>query len=142
VKHSGHSHPLHPPGSDSQRLETAGAELVGLANPNGIQLTLPRESEPIPALLERLAPQLDLVLTEGWKDGPFPKIEVWRRGGGPLLSSARNDVLAIVTDEESGLPALPTFATRDVSGLADFLVRWMASQAPASSAVPSNSPKG
>jgi molybdopterin-guanine dinucleotide biosynthesis protein MobB len=143
VKHSSHLHPLHRPGSDSQRLEAAGAEVVGLANPNGLQLTISRDPGQLPALFERVAPQVDLVLIEGWKDGPFPKIEVWRSDSGPPLSSTRTDVVAIVTDEASAVP-LPTFQTRDVAALADFLLHWMAGRtaADAQATVPSDSPKG
>ncbi len=40
---------------------------------------------------------------EGWKDGPLPKLEVWREGLGPLLAATRPDVRAVVTDA----PRLP-----------------------------------
>jgi FdhD protein len=116
--------------------------VVGLANPNGLQLTISRDPGPLPALFERVAPEVDLVLIEGWKDGPFPKIEVWRSDSGPPLSSTRTDVVAIVTDEASAVPALPTFQTGDVAALADFLVHWMGSRADARATVPSDSPKG
>src|SRR5262245_41199522 len=101
VKHSSHEHGLHKPGSDSERLENAGAAPVGLVTPAGVQLTLPRETaSALPAMLQTLAPEADLVLVEGWKDGPFPKIEVWQKELGPLLASGRSDVLAVVTDEQ------------------------------------------
>ena len=41
VKHSGHSHPLHPAGSDTARLQQAGAAAVAWVTPAGLQLTLP-----------------------------------------------------------------------------------------------------
>ena len=126
VKHSSHSHRLHKPGSDTERLEIAGAAPVALAAPEGIQLTFPQETaRALPSMLETLAPEADLVLVEGWKDGPFPKIEVWRKELGPLLATGRSDVLAVVTDEP--LPShFRRFSAAAVPDLADFLTHWIA----------------
>ncbi|MFY0569770.1 molybdopterin-guanine dinucleotide biosynthesis protein B [Archangium lansingense] len=46
-----------------------------------------------PSQLERFADTVDLVLVEGWKQGPLPKLEVWREELGPLLARTRQDVL-------------------------------------------------
>ncbi len=126
VKHSSHEHALHEPGSDTERLEAAGAAPVCLATAAGIQLTFPQEpARALPAMMESLAPEADLVLVEGWKDGPFPKIEVWRKELGPLLATGRSDVLAVVTDEQ--LPAqFRRFSAANIPGLADFLTQWVA----------------
>ncbi len=126
VKHSSHGHVFHKSGSDTERMESAGAAPIGLATPQGIQLTFPQDPAPaLPAMLESVAPEAELVLVEGWKDGPFPKIEVWRAELGPLLATGRSDVLAIVTDEQ--VPQhFRKFAANDVSGLCDFLARWVA----------------
>ncbi|MFP2903102.1 molybdopterin-guanine dinucleotide biosynthesis protein B, partial [Corallococcus sp. 4LFB] len=80
VKHSSDAHPLHRPGSDTARLDAAGAVLTGFATPDGTQRTTHEALSP--ALLARDAERVDLVLVEGWKDGPLPKLEVWREGGG------------------------------------------------------------
>lgn len=125
VKHSSDAHPLHKAGSDSERLEAAGAAPVVFATPGGVQLTFPGDPALLlPAILERFSSALDLILVEGWKDGPFAKIEVWRKELGPSLAVGRTDTLAIVTEDDA--PAsLCTFTTRDVDQLADFLVRWV-----------------
>ncbi len=125
VKHSSDVHGLHKRGSDSERLEAAGAAPVMFAMPEGVQLTFPGDPALLlPAILERFSSELDLILVEGWKEGPFPKIEVWRRELGPTLSSGRTDILAIVTEDDA--PAwLCTFHPDDVEGLADFLIRWV-----------------
>ncbi len=126
VKHSRHGHALHKPGSDTERLEGAGAAPVGLVTPDGVQLIFPHETaSALPAMLQTLATDADLVLVEGWKDGPFPKIEVWRKELGPLLASGRSDVLAVVSDEQ--LPGhLRRFERAAVRELADFLAHWLA----------------
>ncbi|NPC53517.1 molybdopterin-guanine dinucleotide biosynthesis protein B, partial [Corallococcus sp. AB032C] len=125
VKHSSDAHPLHRPGSDTARLDAAGAALTGFATPDGTQLTT---RQPLsPSLLARDADRVDLVLVEGWKDGPLPKLEVWREGLEAPLAASRPDVLALVTDA----PALPpAVASRPrvpatAHAVADFLTRWL-----------------
>lgn len=122
LKHSSHPHPLHPSGSDTGLLEQAGAAATTLATPAGLQLTLPgNPAMLLPPLLEALGARFDLVLVEGWKDGPFPKIEVWREGLGPCLALERSEVVALVTDSVPPSP-LPRFGPGDSRGLVRFLL--------------------
>jgi molybdopterin-guanine dinucleotide biosynthesis protein MobB len=124
VKHSADAHPLHKPGSDSERLETAGAGPVVFATPRGVQLTCAGDPAALlRVVLEPFSSALDLILVEGWKDGPLPKIEVWRKEVGRSLSEGRTDILAIVTDDDAP-GSLRTFTSREVEKLADFVTRW------------------
>lgn len=126
VKHSSHQHPLHRAGSDTARFEQSGAALVAFATPAGVQLSVRQEPEKaLPSLLERFGDMVDLVLVEGWKDGPLPKLEVWREGHGPLLASTRSEVLAVVTDAprlpEDAPSRLHRFGTAELPGIAVFI---------------------
>ncbi|GHH01219.1 formate dehydrogenase accessory sulfurtransferase FdhD [Comamonas sp. JC664] len=127
VKHSSDAHPLHRPGSDTDRYQRAGALLAGFASPAGVQLTTgSAPADALPRLFERHAGDVDLFLVEGWKDGPLPKLEVWRSGLGPLLASSRPEVLAVLTTEPE-LPAdlpqgLRTLSPEDVPGVADLIL--------------------
>ncbi|RKH21334.1 formate dehydrogenase accessory sulfurtransferase FdhD [Corallococcus sp. CA041A] len=141
VKHSSDAHPLHRPGSDTARLDAAGAALTGFATPDGTQLTT---RQPLsPSLLARDAGRVDLVLVEGWKDGPLPKLEVWREGLESPLAASRPDVLALVTDA----PTLPsTVASRPrvpatATAVADLLTAWLRDQS-ATSKVSRPEPRG
>jgi molybdopterin-guanine dinucleotide biosynthesis adapter protein len=134
VKHSSDRHPLHRAGSDTARFEHSGAALVGFATPAGVQLTVREEPEQaLLPLLARFASAVDLVLVEGWKDGPLPKLEVWREGQGPLLAATRSDVLAVVSDAprlpEEAPQALRRFGTAELPGLAVFITRLAREQA-------------
>jgi molybdopterin-guanine dinucleotide biosynthesis protein B len=134
VKHSSDRHPLHRMGSDTERFEQSGAALVAFATPSGVQLSVQEDPEQaLLPLLARFADTVDLVLVEGWKDGPLPKLEVWREGHGPLLASARSDVLAVVTDAArlpKGSPeGLQRFGTAELPGLAVFIHRLAREQA-------------
>jgi molybdopterin-guanine dinucleotide biosynthesis protein MobB len=133
VKHSADAHPLHKPGSDSERLETAGAGPVVFATPRGVQLTCSGDPAALlPVILEPFSSALDLILVEGWKDGPLPKIEVWRKEVGPSLSEGRTDILAMVTDDDAP-GSFRTFRPREVEKLADFVARWVRDPAVAGS---------
>ena len=78
-------------------------------------------------LLERFADAVDLVLVEGWKDGPLPKVEVFREGHGPLLASTHPEVLAVVTDApklpEAAPEGLQRFRMEEVREIAMFIMR-------------------
>ncbi|ADO68107.1 molybdopterin-guanine dinucleotide biosynthesis protein B [Stigmatella aurantiaca] len=128
VKHSSDPHPLHREHSDTARFERAEAAFVAFATPAGVQLTVREEpSRALLPLLARFGDTVDLVLVEGWKNGPLPKLEVWREGQGPLLAASRPDVVAIVTDARE-LPAEAPpeprrFGLEEVQGLAMFIAR-------------------
>jgi molybdopterin-guanine dinucleotide biosynthesis protein B len=134
VKHSSDEHPLHRAGSDTARYESGGAALVGFATPAGVQLTVKEEPDKaLLPLLERFADAVDLVLVEGWKDGPLPKVEVWREGHGPLLAATRPDVYALVTDAlrlpKETPEGLRRFGTAELPGLAEFITHLAREQA-------------
>ncbi|XXF78058.1 molybdopterin-guanine dinucleotide biosynthesis protein B [Myxococcaceae bacterium GXIMD 01537] len=131
VKHTSDAHPLHKPGSDSAQYSRAGAALVAYATPSGVQLTLPEPpADALVGLLARFADRVDVVLVEGWKDGPLPKVEVWREDHGPLLAPSHPETLAVVTDAaDVELPAgVRRFGTSELPGLAVFVARFAEEQ--------------
>ncbi|HET9451907.1 MAG TPA: molybdopterin-guanine dinucleotide biosynthesis protein B [Aggregicoccus sp.] len=134
LKHSSHAHPLHPEGSDTQRLQAAGALATGLATPQGLQLTLPGDAGSLlPQLLARAGGLLDLVLVEGWKAGPYPKLEVWREGRAPPLACGREDIGLLV---HAGVPpadipaGLPTLALTELQKIAAWVLEAAAGSPP------------
>lgn len=125
VKHSHHAFDPEAPGADTFRHRAAGAAETLLATPGRFVLTHEnRGTEPdLPALLARLAP-VDLVLVEGFKRGPQPRIEVWRTATGqPLIQPGDPLVRAIATD--SPLPqrvSVPVLDLNDANAVADFIL--------------------
>ncbi len=100
VKHAHHGFDLDRPGKDSWRHRQAGASEVLVAG--GARWALLHEvtgPEPeLAELLARLAP-VDLVLVEGFKAHPHPKIEVFRPSLGRLpLWPERADIVAVASD--------------------------------------------
>ncbi len=112
------------PGKDSWRHRQAGAVAVALVSPD--TLFVVRESPPglsLEALVHRSLFGVDLVLTEGFKSGPMPKIEVNRRAQqAPLLCGPADRLVAVVADWDTGA-SVPHFGLEDVAPLADFIER-------------------
>jgi molybdopterin-guanine dinucleotide biosynthesis protein MobB len=80
IKHTTRDVPDDTPGKDSQRHAAAGAAVGALVTP--LRTTARRfgEEEPLEEVLRREFADCDLVLIEGYKSLPIPKIEVLRRG--------------------------------------------------------------
>ncbi len=96
LKHSSHAHADVPKtGSDTERYLTAGAAHAELLSATQTQETSPLDR--VRAL--RTSGNYDLILVEGWKDGPLPKVEVWREtvDETPLFRTHAN-VRALLTD--------------------------------------------
>ena len=66
--------------------------------------------------------RVDLVLVEGFKRGPHPKLEVHRRAlGKPLLCPDDPTIVALAADAPVPGLVLPQFALDDVAGIAGFV---------------------
>jgi molybdopterin-guanine dinucleotide biosynthesis protein B len=63
---------------------------------------------------------VDLVITEGYKRGDRPKIEVTRRERGTELLCESEELIGIMTDYPVDLP-VPQFALDDAMGVVDLL---------------------
>lgn len=100
LKHAHHGFDLDQPGKDSFRHREAGAHEVLVASARRWAL-LHENADAMPdfaALLARLSP-VDLVLVEGFKQAPYPKIEVFRPSlGKPTLWPETPDIRAVASD--------------------------------------------
>ena len=129
VKHAHHRAEFDQPGKDSYRLRHAGCSEVLVTS--GARWALMHELRgepelPLARALQRLS-ACDLVLIEGYKAYPLPKLEIWRAEvGKPLLHPRDPRVLAIATDSPDALPAgtvdrLPVFSLSDADAIATFV---------------------
>lgn len=124
VKHAHHDTEVDHPGRDSFRHRQAGAGQVIVASPArwALMTELRGAAEPpLEQLLARLDP-CDLVLVEGYKTGPHPKVEAHRAAAGrPLLAPENPTIRALATDTALDHP-LPQFDLNDVPAIADFIL--------------------
>lgn len=127
IKHAHHGFDIDRPGKDSYRHREAGATEVLLSCNDRWALMHERRDEgeiSLDELISRLAP-CDLVLIEGFKQEPVPKLEVYRpENGKPPLFPERSDIVALATDDgiETTLPKLPL---NDVGAMADFVMNYL-----------------
>ena len=116
VKHTRHPHPFDRRGKDTEVLRRAGAIAAAIQGPSGMAWFGPPAGG-LEALVARM-PAVPLVLAEGFRDAPVPRIEVHRRTVSREFLCARDPrVLAVVTDEPPPRE-VPAFAPDDVEPLA------------------------
>ncbi len=123
IKHCGHPHELDRPGTDSFLHRHAGAGVVAAITP-GISAVFTTEDMAVDAYaaLRPAFAQYDLVLIEGDKDGPGPKVEVWRAAmGSPPAANERDDILGIITDDPLDT-SLPVWPRADIAALTDMVL--------------------
>jgi len=99
IKHAHHRLELDQQGKDSFLHRQAGAREVILGNDAQFALFHAYVEAPatLQALLRRLEP-VDLVLVEGFKNDPFPKLEVHRPSLGLAPLWPETEVLAVASD--------------------------------------------
>jgi len=69
-----------------------------------------------------LLTDVDIILTEGYKRGNAPKIEVSRREKGSELLCSEEELLAIASDQKFDLD-VPQFDLNDAKGIVDLIER-------------------
>lgn len=134
VKHAHHNFDMDTPGKDSYELRKAGAIQVLIASHKRWVLLNEHDaaSEPLlqPALDQLDQDHLDLLLVEGFKHEPIPKIELYRPSmGRPLIHPQDDAVVAIALDAPlEPTPDLPQLDLNDPAAIADFVLDWCRKQ--------------
>jgi molybdopterin-guanine dinucleotide biosynthesis protein B len=120
VKHDAHSFEMDQPGKDTWRHRQAGADVVVISSKDKVAM-IKRVTQEIPLpQIAQMVTDVDILLTEGYKRGSAPKIEVSRRALSSELLCTADELVAIVSDQSFALP-VPQLGLDDVAGLADVL---------------------
>jgi molybdopterin-guanine dinucleotide biosynthesis protein B len=109
IKHSHHDFDIDHPNKDSFRLRAAGASPVMLVSQYRRAIITELTGRQEPNLNEQLTlfdqSELDLLLIEGFKSEPFPKVELHRHTlQQPLLYPNDPHIIAIATDTPLSTP--------------------------------------
>ena len=123
IKHAHHEFDIDRPGKDSWRHRQAGATEVMVASSRRWALMHELRGLPEPSLDELMAQMspVDLLLIEGFKRQPHPKLEVHRPSlGKPLIYPDDPHVVAIASDEAFAAP-LPLLPLGDAGAVAAFI---------------------
>ncbi len=120
IKHAVEGMTFDKPDKDSWRHIQAGSEATVVSSRDKMVLIKSVASDvTLDEIAQIFGEDYDIVLTDGFKQGSAPKIEVHRRETGPLLSDIKK-LIAIATDEPIETKARQ-FSLDDVKGLADLL---------------------
>ncbi|MDP3743752.1 MAG: molybdopterin-guanine dinucleotide biosynthesis protein B [Methylotenera sp.] len=135
IKHTHHQFDIDYPGKDSYKIREAGAAQTLIASNKRwalmTELThnhhapheVNQQDESLEALVRIINPNYaDLILVEGFKSEPIPKIEVYRPSlNMPLLAALDPSVIAVASDEALSLN-IPVLALNDIEQIVDFIL--------------------
>ena len=122
VKHDTHGFEMDKPGKDSWRHAQAGSDAVVVSGPHKMALIRKVDEEMHLDNIVPLMGDVDLVITEGYKRGNKPKIEVSRLERGTELLCHPEELIATMADYPLDLP-VPRFDLDDATGVVDLLER-------------------
>src|SRR4051812_35826425 len=127
IKHAHHSFDVDTPGKDSYRHRQAGTSEILITSSRRWVLMHELRGAQEPSFDEQVkrVSACDLLLVEGFKFAPIPKLEVWRKEPGEGLVHPNDPhIVAIATDAkvETGLPVL---ALNDDAGIAAFILKYL-----------------
>ncbi len=122
IKHDVHGFDVDREGKDSWRHKQAGAHTVVISSPQKLALIrdVDHDAE-LGELRDKYIQEVDIILSEGFKRNPQPKIEVFRKEKRrDLLCTKEDNLLAIATNEPFQI-GVPCFGLDDARGMADLI---------------------
>lgn len=127
MKHAHHTFDVDHPGKDSYRHRHAGAAEVMVTSSRRWVLMheLAGSQEPsFDEQVRRMSP-CDLIIVEGFKFAPIPKIEVWRKQTGEALLHPNDPhIVALATDARVET-TLPRLDLNDDGAIARFILKYL-----------------
>jgi molybdopterin-guanine dinucleotide biosynthesis protein MobB len=123
LKHS-HKDAARLAGPVAGGLGRAGTRAVGLAAPGWLEVTrFPMGDPPVAEVLNVLGRQADLVMVEGYKSGPLPKI-VLTDPAAPAVVPAYPGAIAVVSRAPLET-SHPVFHPEDTEALGKFILEFL-----------------
>jgi len=127
IKHTHHDIDIDHPGKDSYRFRHAGAQQTLISCQQRWALIHEYEdcNEPdLDSLIMRLQHDtLDLIIFEGFKAAPYPKIEVYRHTSSATPLAQQDDgIIAIASDDKAPpVPDIPVLDLNNAENIFQFL---------------------
>lgn len=124
VKHAAHGYTMDPAGTDSWHYAEAGADQVVVAGPQSLTIhEFYQKEKSLQEILDIIA-NVDIILVEGFKKEPGPKIEIYRQDFSLSRINLDENLIAVVSDVP--LPDnKPIFSFEELEGLADFIIEYI-----------------
>ena len=122
IKHDTHGFDIDHPGKDTWRMAQAGSDIVMISSPNKMAMIKNISNElTLDQLQAQIMDEVDIILSEGYKTGDKPKIEISRAEVSNKLLCSKEELLALVTDQSFDLD-IPHFGLDDASGVVELLI--------------------
>jgi len=135
IKHAHHHFDLDQPGKDSFELRKAGSDKTIICTTTRMavitEFPTPQDEPTLQEIIDTIdANSFDLILVEGYKHLPFPKIELHRKSvGKPYLYHQDPNIIAIACDAELPEPTdIAVLDINDVEGIAELIVGKLANK--------------
>ncbi|NLB89081.1 MAG: molybdopterin-guanine dinucleotide biosynthesis protein B [Syntrophomonadaceae bacterium] len=124
IKHA-HQNVEIPDANDSEKLFNAGAAVVYTDSPD-IQIIYARaKSEPVDEIIKKIAPTVDLIILEGYKTEPYPKIEVLRQEISQEPLPIDNVIARVLDFELKTESQVPEFNFDEVTRISQFITDYI-----------------
>ncbi|KPJ49524.1 MAG: hypothetical protein AMJ41_02795 [candidate division Zixibacteria bacterium DG_27] len=122
IKYTTGDHEFDTPGKDSYRHAQAGAETTMVLSPNRAAVfSSSLRHRQLEEVLDFLFQGYDLVLGEGFRSSPYPKIEVHNpEGNSSPLCSPEDNLIALVSAKKVDI-GLPCFSPETIDPLVEFI---------------------
>ena len=130
IKHAHHKFDVDKPGKDSYEMRKAGASPMLFSSSRRIAIMIEKEEEIEPDLQDLLSyinpEKIDLALVEGFKQWPFPKIELHRPDvGKPLLFPNDKNIIAVAHDGKLDTQTeIPVMDINNTEQIANFVLNF------------------
>lgn len=123
IKHAHHSFDIDHPGKDSYRHRHAGCSEVLVTSNKRWALIHELRGTPEPTLEEmiRHISPCDLLLVEGYKREPIPKLEIYRSTLGEALMFSQDPHIVAIASDKRVDTGLPQFTLDEVEAIAAFI---------------------
>lgn len=131
IKHAHHQFDIDYPGKDSYQIREAGAVQTLIASGKRWALMTEmsrtpnlKEEADLNDLIQQINPDFaDLILVEGFKSAPIPKIEVHRPSlNMSLLASQDSSIIAVASDAALNLN-IPVLSLNNISQISHFIIQ-------------------
>ena len=122
IKHDVHGFDIDQEGKDTYRHREAGSETVIISSNKRMALIKEvKEEVPLNELLS-FAKDKDVILVEGYKNSNLRKFEIYRKDFSKKLISSKENLIAIVSDEELFFEDIIVIKKNDFKKIVDLIL--------------------
>lgn len=122
IKHDVHGFEIDHPGKDTWKHSQAGSDIVVISSPQKMAMIEKVEKEySLDEIISKIH-NVDIIITEGYKQENKPKLEVFRKETSKEIWSKNEDLFAIITNRPLNIN-VPQYAFSEIKEAVDLIER-------------------